>query len=455
LRVCFYSLLSKKEQCVTYESINSSKPEVKSIGYSPLTSKLKAKRNYYSNIPSEYYGFDFNISPQNIAVLKVPTWGITPEHTSTMQNYLQQVMLKIEEEKIEKLVLDLRFNTGGSPLWKNLLTWLINENLKPKIRGVLKFRGKTLNYFPECISFKNATSEQKITIKKYNTANPLDFMDQFSNDSYGDFLYCFHSTKAESGGFKGKLVLLYDENTFSSNDQFVAATKLISNEKIQTIGVPSNGGSGSGRVIRLNNSNLVVNYSIFSNWGANGKLLENQGSTPNIIINETPASFLNPKVDLYMQEAAKYFGVKEILRGENTVVVSTPVVVNSPISTGKGLKKVTITQLMTKKDSPYANTTLDFDFIIIIKEWIDSLGKEQLAEFINNAGFNFILKSSGAVIKLTQANFAGTTSMGDGSWQGYLVKLNIKQRSVLPQDSSLSIEPQSNDSGYSWSVRRD
>jgi hypothetical protein len=96
------------------------------------------------------------------------------------------------------------------------------------------------------------------------------------------------------------------------------------------------------------------------------------------------------------------------------------------------------------------------DFIISISDWIDYKNYRQLSEFKDDAGFNFEIRSLDNKTKtlITTMNFAGTMSMGDGTFQGFVVKLDQNQLSKLKSQQKYKIIPKNKSNKYKWRVKK-
>jgi hypothetical protein len=92
-------------------------------------------------------------------------------------------------------------------------------------------------------------------------------------------------------------------------------------------------------------------------------------------------------------------------------------------------------------------------FILCIDEWIKDQNYTQLREFRSKAGFQFVLKAEdGRVVAITPKNGIGSTSSGDGSFQGWVVRLSDEQLAIMTPGGRWTVEPVDNDSGYEWKV---
>ena len=91
--------------------------------------------------------------------------------------------------------------------------------------------------------------------------------------------------------------------------------------------------------------------------------------------------------------------------------------------------------------------------LIGIKEWIPGQTHAQLGEFVENAGFDFVLRAEGQPdIVLDKKNCAGNCSSGDGTFQAFYVDLDRQQRDVLAADVPYTLHPRNAKAPYVWRI---
>ena len=109
---------------------------------------------------------------------------------------------------------------------------------------------------------------------------------------------------------------------------------------------------------------------------------------------------------------------------------------NYPFVEYRQLKEVHVNAIYWKGDKrlpEFVGGHLSEDtFLLVIKEWISGQDHRQLDDFNKNAGFNFRLKADGHPdIVITSSNYGGNSSMNNGEFQAYYVRLNQDQLKVL------------------------
>lgn len=165
--------------------------------------------------------------------------------------YIQEIQKLYDAEHIQKIVIDVRGNPGGSDnVWMNLLSHIIVDTLRQnvalyatntdkRIRGYLERRNKERN---------RTDSIETVFLPLLNSELIQIYKDQeriFPNEN--------------SIRFNGKIVIMHDENTFSAAGSLVTIAK--ENDKIITVGYSRNdiAGRGLGPILfELPNTNMVI-----------------------------------------------------------------------------------------------------------------------------------------------------------------------------------------------------
>lgn len=95
--------------------------------------------------------------------------------------------------------------------------------------------------------------------------------------------------------------------------------------------------------------------------------------------------------------------------------------------------------------------------MISIEEWLPGQDHRQLREFVENAGFEFVLRAADrAEVKITRESHCGTTSSsGDGAFQGFYVCLHGEQIRSIDAGVEYAIVPSNASTQYAWAVRDD
>ena len=97
----------------------------------------------------------------------------------------------------------------------------------------------------------------------------------------------------------------------------------------------------------------------------------------------------------------------------------------------KELKAVQVTSVLLKGDEQiprFARNLINGQgtLTICVKDWIKGRDYKQLEEFFKNYGFDFeLISPNGKKLKISKSNYLGTISKGDGSFQGFVVTLEL------------------------------
>lgn len=88
-----------------------------------------------------------------------------------------------------------------------------------------------------------------------------------------------------------------------------------------------------------------------------------------------------------------------------------------------------------------------------IDEWLDGQDYRQLDDFYKNAGFNFRLSAEGYPdIFITENNYGGNSSMGNGEYQAYYLRLDEEQKKALVPNVAYTLIPENKSDEYTWTV---
>ncbi len=141
---------------------------------------------------------------------------------------------------------------------------------------------RPLWFTDECksVRYTQINLNEQTLIADYLKNYQLQFINDFNSHNYSDPHFCM--MQPSTNPYKGKVAVLMDRNAYSSNDQFITAIKAAAPDRVSLLGEKSRGGSGGGGSVVLKNSGTRVSFSIFANWGFDGHLLEDEGTTPDI-----------------------------------------------------------------------------------------------------------------------------------------------------------------------------
>lgn len=119
------------------------------------------------------------------------------------------------------------------------------------------------------------------------------------------------------------------------------------------------------------------------------------------------------------------------------------------------LKEVHVNGLYWKGDAGIperiAKDLREGTILIGIQEWLPGQNYRQLGEFVENAGFDFVLRAEGRPdVVLSKDHYGGNCSSGDGAFQAFYVNLDQTQRDALVPDVAYTLCPKNAKAPYMW-----
>ena len=128
-----------------------------------------------------------------------------------------------------------------------------------------------------------------------------------------------------------------------------------------------------------------------------------------------------------------------------------------PFVESKELRRVHITTVYAQGDERLpehaAKTMRDGTFLLGVKEWNPARDYKQLDEFVEKAGFNFRLRARGyREIAITQRNWRGNTSSGNGEFQAQYLTLDKAQTEIMAYGVPYTLHAQNKSDEYLWIV---
>ena len=188
--------------------------------------------NWSGNFSVQYFEKD------NILYVRIP------EMDYEQIDFLTTEIQKYKSKKITKVVIDIRYNDGGSDrVWQSVLSALISEPLTIKSNVYLKNTPLVRNYVTN-IRHEKIAREFEINGTKYidTDIDEFDTISPFEN----------------SLNYNGKIYVLVNDRIFSSSLAFVSVCKQV--ENLVTVGTPTGlvcGRSTTPFFLSLPNSKLI------------------------------------------------------------------------------------------------------------------------------------------------------------------------------------------------------
>lgn len=250
-------------------------------------SSLWIKREYRDFFKGE--DFDLNKLDKwmtdSIAYLAIPSM-VSYDENPKFESYLKSTIEKYRNSKA--LIIDIRGNGGGTREILNTLSgYFVQPEQSPWVANVAYVRsdqfldediasmkGRFLyNYNSEALSEKDREAIDKFK-KVYQTQYKVD-ENKFSTPYY-------MVMNSNHTSIKCPIYIMTNEETFSAASVFASVFKGLPNVKI--IGVNTNGSSGRSKKFNLKHSNIRVKLSTMLSFQRNGKTLDGNGTSPDIII---------------------------------------------------------------------------------------------------------------------------------------------------------------------------
>jgi pimeloyl-ACP methyl ester carboxylesterase len=117
------------------------------------------------------------------------------------------------------------------------------------------------------------------------------------------------------------------------------------------------------------------------------------------------------------------------------------------------IEEAHVTKLYTPADRKLPERST---FLIGIKEWMAGQDHQQLRSFVARAGFEFDLVAEGRpAIHINERASCGTTSSGDGKFQGFYVCLDSAALDRIAPGVPYSLRPRKTSDKYYWTVPPD
>ena len=134
--------------------------------------------------------------------------------------------------------------------------------------------------------------------------------------------------------------------------------------------------------------------------------------------------------------------------------------VQFPFEEYRELESVQVKSILLKGDEKLPDFARELingngTFVICVEDWIRGRNHTQLDEFCRKAGFRFELEGpKEQTIEIEKTNLLGTTSKGNGSFQGFVVKLSQADKEKLAPGTKWTLKVDA-DMAKSWMVKPD
>lgn len=195
------------------------------------------------------------------------------------------------------MIIDIRNNPGGGrEILQTFADYIVQVKQSPWVANVAYLRidkniirdeeSMSDRYLYSYNSEKLSDNDRKaidLFSKDFKLQKPIDHL-KFSNPFY----MVLHNSKKS---YIQPVYILVNEESFSSASVFASAFKSLPNVKI--VGETTDGSSGNSQILYLKNSNIKISVSTMLSFQRNGKTLDGNGTTPDIVIYADENQILN------------------------------------------------------------------------------------------------------------------------------------------------------------------
>lgn len=216
------------------------------------------------------------------------------EDFAGLESYLNTVMKNSINAKA--LIIDVRGNGGGSrDILHTLSGYIVQPAQSPWVANLAYVRtdqqtdedikgmdGRFLFRY----SSDQFTNDDRKAIDAFNSNFTTPYT--FDQSKFSEPFYML--LKSNGTPLNCPVYILADERSFSAASVFASALKGLSNVKIA--GVTTNGSSGRSRRFNLTHSNIRIRLSTMLSFQRNGKVLDGNGTEPDIVIDRKEAQLL-------------------------------------------------------------------------------------------------------------------------------------------------------------------
>ncbi len=266
------------------EYLQKNKSDVKSI-----SSKDVKNNNFNKTNLSKTLTFNTIDSLNNIGYLKIASFNphYFQESYSVFKTEMNSIMEIIKNRNIQKLIIDLRNNTGGEDVYTlHVLRHLAKQ--KFSMFSNLTFKQNNYKFLPDGRHWDIDPKSYKLNDKGTYDVTPF---------LYGDDPFPMGEFEPYENNFKGEIVVLINAYTFSAASDFSA--RLHYAKRATFIGEETGGSyigniSGYSSSLNLPNSRVIVSISIVdtrqpffeSNW-------TDRGVIPDVFVEPSVKDILN------------------------------------------------------------------------------------------------------------------------------------------------------------------
>jgi len=242
----------------------------------------------------------------NIGYLRIPDMRGDARWLDSLRDWME----KFRETR--GLILDVRGNGGGTrDALRVLMPYFMRKSDAPLVVNVAKYRlpaserpestqGHLENRFLYPTTYRGWNQKERAAIRKFSK----EFEPEWTPPARDFSRWHYMLIKAEPpASYYGRpVVVLMDASCYSATDIFLGALGGLRN--VTLLGVPSGGGSGRARRVRLEHSRFEVRVSSMASFQPDGKLYDGNGVAPDVLVEPKATDWIG-RTDTMLEAARK------------------------------------------------------------------------------------------------------------------------------------------------------
>ena len=210
------------------------------------------------------------------------------------------------------LIVDVRGNGGGSrDALRALFPYVMTPGAPAVVVSTAKYRlhpefaedhmGGSRFMYRE--SWSGWTAEERAAIARFKPTFKPEWTPPEKEFSEWHYLVMARSTNPKAFSYGKPVIILLDQKCFSATDIFVSAFK--GYPGVTLMGSASGGGSALQIGYRMPISQLSMTLASMASFQTSGQLYDSRGIHPDVVVDPSPAYFLNGGRDNILEEAMK------------------------------------------------------------------------------------------------------------------------------------------------------
>ena len=295
-RIYFINNLKLPEQIeVTFTDGENDKKEPVQLLSQGFDYKSKLERDTDANsenIGNGDLGSMARLLESNIGYIRLPQM-YHYDDVEGLEDFLINSIQNFSNTKA--LIIDIRNNPGGvREILQTFASYIVQPKQSPWVANVAYLRTEERNAEHESMSGRFLYPYASKALSDLDRTAIDSFTGNFTTDRRFDAAKFSkpHYMVLKSGEqqYTHPVYILVNEHSFSAATVFTSAFKGLPNVKI--VGVTTDGSSGNSKTMFLQHSNIRIKVSTMLSFQRNGKTLDGNGTTPDIVIPTDEAQVL-------------------------------------------------------------------------------------------------------------------------------------------------------------------